>query len=194
MGIAGCDGADPFPRPQRRPTFSAGSADVGLSRRWGTYFGRMASSASSHSGDPGAGPVGEAASFRVPAGGGPSRSGRELPLLDGAVLEELGEQLGRPDMAWNFARDYASMWGPRYRRLVASVERGDLVAALDAVLSLKVSSAMVGGLRLAHLAQMLEATVRKGDLRDGAALLAVIAAHGRATVTELQLRYIRTDG
>lgn len=154
----------------------------------------MATSASDRSGDPGADPVGEAESSRVPAGGGLSLSGRELPLLDAAVLEDLEEQLGQPDMAWNFARDYASIWGQRYLRLVASVERRDRMAALDAVISLKVSSAMVGGLRLAHLAEMLEATVREGDLGDGAALLGLIAVHGRATVKELQLRYIRTDG
>jgi hypothetical protein len=53
---------------------------------------------------------------------------------------------------------------------------------------------MVGGLRLAHLAERLEAAVREGDLKDGAALLAMIAIHGRATVKELQLRYIRPYG
>ncbi|BAS16340.1 hypothetical protein AHiyo8_46430 [Arthrobacter sp. Hiyo8] len=68
------------------------------------------------------------------------------------------------------------------------------MAALDAVISLKVSSAMVGGLRLAHLAERLEATVRNGDLGEGADLLAGIAVHGRATVKELRLGYMRTHG
>jgi len=154
----------------------------------------MATSASAHSGDPGADPVGEVASSRAPEGGGLSLGGQELPLLDAAVLEDLEEQLWQPVIAWNFANDYVSMWGQRYRRLVASVERGDRVAALDAVISLKVSSPMVGALRLAYLAERLEAAVREGDLQDGAALLAMIAIHGRATVNELRLRYIRPDG
>ena len=101
------------------------------------------------------------------------------------------EQLGRPDIAWNFANDYAGMWVERQRCLVDSVEREDRMAALDAVISLKVSSAMVGGLRLARLAEALEATLRRGDLRNAASVLAMISLHGHATVTELQQRYLR---
>ncbi|MDQ0241426.1 Hpt domain-containing protein [Arthrobacter bambusae] len=154
----------------------------------------MAIPASAHSGDAGAGPVGEKARSGSPGEGLRTFGRQELPLLDAAVLEDLEEQLGQPVIAWNFANDYASMWRQRQRRLIASVERGDRVAALDAVISLKVSSAMVGGLRLAHLAATLEATVREGELRDGADLLAAIAVHGQATVNELRLRYIRTYG
>jgi hypothetical protein len=116
-----------------------------------------------------------------------------VPLLDTSVLENLAEQLGQPVVAWDFANDYASMWGPRQHRLIASLGREDRAAALDAVISLKVSSAMVGALRLAYLAERLEAAVREGDLQDGAALLAMIAIHGQATVNDLQLRYIGAD-
>lgn len=120
--------------------------------------------------------------------------GEELPLLDAGVLQNIEDELGQRQMAWNFASDYAAMWGLRQRFLLDSFEREDRVAALDAVISLKVSSAMVGGLRLERLAQRLETTIRKGDLRDGAALLALISLHGQATVKELQLRYLQTDG
>lgn len=154
----------------------------------------MAISASAHTGDEAADPVGKAASSIAAADPVLTLSGHELPLVDAAVLQDLEEQLGQPDIAWNFANDYAAMWGQRQRRLVASVGREDQAAALDAVISLKVSSAMVGGLRLAHLAERLEAAVRDGDLQDGAAQLAVIAINGRATVKELQLRYIRPYG
>lgn len=154
----------------------------------------MAISASAHTGDEAADPVGKAASSIAAADPVLTLGGHELPLVDAAVLQDLEEQLGQPDIAWNFASDYAAMWGQRQRRLVASVGREDRAAALDAVISLKVSSAMVGGLRLAHLAERLEAAVRDGDLQDGAAQLAVIAINGRATVKQLQLRYIRPYG
>lgn len=58
--------------------------------------------------------------------------------------------------------------------------------ALDAAISLKVTSAMVGGARLAHLAQTLETALRQGNLGQAPTLLALIAAHGQDTMAELQ--------
>lgn len=111
--------------------------------------------------------------------------------MDRTVLEDLEEQLGLSDMARNFAEDYSALWGQRERRLLDSLEREDQDAALDAAISLKVSSAMVGGLRLACLAQLLEAAVRDGDLSRGASVLAMISILGPATVNELQHQYLR---
>jgi HPt (histidine-containing phosphotransfer) domain-containing protein len=110
-------------------------------------------------------------------------------LLDPAVLEELEKDVGAPEVARKFATDYAGMWVRRQNRIAASVQREDQAAALDAVISLKVASAMVGGSRLAHLAAALEAVLRLGDLQAGAALVAPITIQGRATVDELQQRY-----
>ena len=59
---------------------------------------------------------------------------------------------------------------------------------------MKVSSAMVGGLRLAGLAEALETTIREGDLRDGMPFLAMISISGRATVEELRQGYLRKAG
>ena len=117
--------------------------------------------------------------------------GQALPLLDPAVLDGLEQEVGAREIARKFANDYAGMWVRRQHRLEVSVERGDRAAALDAVISLKVASAMVGGLRLADLAGALEAVLRRGDLRAGAALVAGITVQGWATVDELQLRYGR---
>jgi HPt (histidine-containing phosphotransfer) domain-containing protein len=116
----------------------------------------------------------------------------ELPLVDPAVLEDLEAQLAGPDIASRFARDYAAMWAQRQRCLDAAVERQDRAAALDAVISLKVSAAMVGGMRLAGLAEALETLIRDGSgLEGGRAMLALVADHGSATVKELQDSYLR---
>lgn len=128
-------------------------------------------------------------SFSDPAGPGPEAVCGELPLLDFAVLQDLEEQLGSPEIASDFARDYARLWVQRQGNLVAAVEGQDRGRALDAVVSLKVSSAMVGGLRLALLAETVEAFIRGGDFPGGRAL-AMLAHHGGATVNELQLSYI----
>jgi hypothetical protein len=143
------------------------------------------------SGDAGTHAFGAAARFSAPWIGILPLGGEELPLLDGSVLQDLEAELGQRQVAWNFANDYAAMWGKRQRGLLDSLEREDHAAALDAVISLKVSSAMVGGLRLQRLAQTLETAIRKGDLSGGAALLALISLHGQATVKELQLRYLQ---
>ncbi len=147
----------------------------------------MSVSESAHSRHPGTVPATQEAPAALPT---PSLKERELPLLDPSVLEDMAKDLsGGADIARKFAQDYAGLWDQRQRRLMESVEREDPAAALDIVISLKVTSAMVGGARLAHLAGKLEATVRHGDLQEGAALMAVIAIQGRAMVEELKLLY-----
>jgi hypothetical protein len=74
--------------------------------------------------------------------------------------------------------------------LVVAIEDEDRDAALDAVISVKVSSAMVGGARMSRLAESLETCIRNGDFPAGRALLDTFAGYGAATVNELRTRYI----
>lgn len=147
----------------------------------------------SSTGEGGANSVHEPAPSAALAGTVSPGQGHELPLVDLAVLLDLEEQLDNPAVAREFARDYAAMWGHRYRSLAAAVDSQERAAALDAVISLKVASAMVGGLRLARLAEELEVVIRRGDLYNGEALLATVADHGSETVKALQLTYILAD-
>jgi len=96
-------------------------------------------------------------------------------------------------VAKGFARDYTRMWDQRYRSLASALERGDLAGSMDAVLSLKTSSAMVGGLRLAQLAGELENALRAGDIGRALSLLRDVAARGGETVDELQFSYVLWD-
>ena len=116
------------------------------------------------------------------------------PLVDPAALQDLGAQLDSPAVAKGFARDYAKMWDQRYRALASALERRDLAASMDAVLSLKTSSAMVGGLRLAQLAGELENALRAGDMGHALSLLRDVAKRGGETVDELQFSYVLWDG
>jgi len=115
------------------------------------------------------------------------------PLVDPAALQDLGAQLDNPAVAKGFARDYTRMWDQRYRSLASALERGDLAGSMDAVLSLKTSSAMVGGLRLAQLAGELENALRAGDIGRALSLLRDVAARGGETVDELQFSYVLWD-
>ena len=116
-----------------------------------------------------------------------------LPLVDAGVLEDLEEELNGSELAVRFARDYAAVWDQRYTRLAAAVERQDRAAALDAIISLKITSAMVGGVRLARLAETLEKVIRQGDFGQGQALMERVAHNGDRTVSELQANYIQKN-
>ncbi|TQJ60212.1 hypothetical protein FBY30_2475 [Arthrobacter sp. SLBN-83] len=117
-----------------------------------------------------------------------------LPLIDTAVLDELEEELAGTGLAQRFARDYAAMWDLRLTRLGTAVDSQDEDSALDAVISLKISSAMVGGVRLARLAELLEGLIRQGDFAQGQAMMAGVALDGARTVSELQETYILEKG
>ncbi|WP_427174681.1 Hpt domain-containing protein [Arthrobacter sp. 92] len=127
------------------------------------------------------------------AGVAAARTGDDLPLMDPRVLADLELKVGGPVVAQRFARDYAEMWEDRYRRLADAFKASDRDTALEAVISLKTSAAMIGGLRLARLAEDLEHIIRNGELSDGHQLVAMVADRGIRTVQELQETYIVHD-
>lgn len=129
------------------------------------------------------------AGLNIPEAGDPVAP----PLVDPAALQDLGVQLESPAVAKGFARDYANMWDQRYGSLSSAVVRGDHAAALDAVLSLKTSSARVGGVRLAQLAGELESAVRDGNMDRAQSLLGAVEERGSETVDELAFSYVLWD-
>ena len=120
----------------------------------------------------------------------PTHAVDPAPLVDPAALQDLGDQLENPALAKGFARDYAKMWDQRYAALASALERRDLPGSLDAVLSLKTSSVMVGGLRLAQLAGELEGVLKAGDMDRALSLLLDVAQRGGETLDELQFSYV----
>ncbi len=106
------------------------------------------------------------------------------------ILAELEAELDGPEPALGFACDYAALWDQRFSRLAAAVHTEDRPEALDAVISLRITSAMVGGIRLSVLAQALEDAIRRSDFVQGQSFLAGVAEHGVRTVTELHANYI----
>ncbi len=121
----------------------------------------------------------------------PTTAREPLRWVDPEVLAELESELDGPELARGFARDYASLWDQRFGRLAAAVRAHDRPDALDAVISLRITSAMVGGIRLAALAQSLEDAIRRNDFVRSHELLTGVADHGVRTVAELNASYIR---
>ena len=113
-----------------------------------------------------------------------ARPGADVPpLLDLGVLADLEAEL--PGASQRFAADFAELWERRSTRLAGAVAEGRLEDALDAALSLKVSSEMVGARRLAYFAARLEAVLRSGQ-GNAAGLCEQIAECGPQTVALLR--------
>lgn len=103
---------------------------------------------------------------------------QDLPLLDSSVLDRLRADLDDDDNIWRvFVRDFIAQLPIRIQRLRQTLTTGDSGGAMDAVLSLRTSSQMVGAERLAGFALDLERSVHD-DVRDAdpAAVLPLLAA------------------
>ena len=78
------------------------------------------------------------------------------PVLDTDALRRLGEQLDDADMLCGFIRRYVAMLDQRIQRLEHALSVQDHEDWMDAVLSLKTSSALAGARALAALATCLQ--------------------------------------
>lgn len=100
------------------------------------------------------------------------------PFFDQSVLDRLREELDDDDGVWTmFVDTFITLLPQRTERLRLALTTGDLPGALDAVLSLKTSSQMVGAERLAGFALALEEDLRtETSLHDPARILPQLAA------------------
>ncbi|MBT2248902.1 Hpt domain-containing protein [Arthrobacter sp. BHU FT2] len=93
-----------------------------------------------------------------------------LPLVDQSVLDRLREELDEDGGYCRvFVGNFIECLPQRISKLRLALTTGDLDGSVDAVLSLKTSSQMVGAERLAGLAIALEAEIRTGAHQDDAA-------------------------
>jgi HPt (histidine-containing phosphotransfer) domain-containing protein len=123
---------------------------------------------------------------------------KNLPLLDRAALERLRDELDDEDVCKIFVRNFIALLPQRAENVRRTLTTGDVPRALDAVLSLKTSSQMVGAERLADLATDLERFLRGDAPHTGpASLLPRLAADNLARITrcgrqttDLLLKYV----
>ncbi|PPB48890.1 hypothetical protein C4K88_09110 [Arthrobacter pityocampae] len=120
----------------------------------------------------------------------PPNADPDLPLLDLTVLGDLERQLGEPGPARAFVRDYIAAFGDRYLRLERSITDQDPAAALEAVLSLRSSSIMVGAERLAALASALGTAVSSASPGSARRALPELERCGLATIGKLETLYL----
>ncbi|TLM83672.1 Hpt domain-containing protein [Pseudarthrobacter sp. NamE2] len=104
-------------------------------------------------------------------------NGFTLPILDKAVLDRLRDELEDDEGIWRlFVQDFITQLPRRTERLRAALTGGDMAEAVDAVLSLRTSSQMVGAERLAAIALHVEEALRQATGADPADALPRLAA------------------
>ena len=112
-------------------------------------------------------------------------------LVDRTVLTELQAELGGDQaIITTFVRNYVELLRWRVDRLHIASENLDIEDAMDAVLSLKTSSHMVGAICMERLAAELEISIRllpNGDHLDELAVqLQEIDNYVHGTIRELR--------
>ncbi|WP_193608763.1 Hpt domain-containing protein [Nocardioides lijunqiniae] len=96
-----------------------------------------------------------------------------MSAVDATCLERLAHDVSSLPFVVAFVEKYDRLLPERVRRVVGHIAEGDLDQALDAVLSLRVSSTFVGAQELVELSRRVEDHLRTGDL-VGAALRAAL--------------------
>src|SRR6476661_11251983 len=120
---------------------------------------------------------------------GPAYPGPTAEELDPGALTLLACELESDELARSIAQTYLRMLDARLTRAAAALECCDEVAAMDVLLSLRVSSATVGLVRLESATRWVIDAVRRGEpdlaRERGASMLGLAAAARHALRSHL---------
>lgn len=119
-----------------------------------------------------------------------------MTVFEPSTLHQLVDDAESRPFVLGLARTYLRLLDRRVTRLSTAVHHGDVVTAMDAALSLKVSSTMTGAVMLADLAVGIERDLRFGDLRSArsrATLLQAAAERTDAAVTAYLQDVVRAE-
>ncbi|MFJ5957699.1 Hpt domain-containing protein [Paenarthrobacter sp. NPDC092416] len=107
----------------------------------------------------------------------PTHSRGPVPVLELCKLQTLADELGDFRPALRFLTTYISLLPARLHRIVSGFQDQDAEASLDAVLSLRVSSAYVGALETEAQCLTLESLIREDRLTSAADALSALQQH-----------------
>jgi hypothetical protein len=99
---------------------------------------------------------------------------QSVPDYDPLKLMVLAHEAGET-AAQRFLDDYLGLLPRRQDRILAELSKGEMEEAMDAVVSLKVTSSMVGAIRLNGYCQQLQDQLTVGNIADAAAVAADLA-------------------
>ncbi|MDJ0313994.1 Hpt domain-containing protein [Arthrobacter sp. H35-D1] len=115
----------------------------------------------------------------------------KLPLVCNETLHSLEDSLfGERALCRNFVHRYVDMWPGRFERIQAALAAGNNENAMDAALSLRSSSMMVGAARLGDLTTNLIHLLEIGRHAAAAKKLTALLVCGNQTTCQLTMSYI----
>jgi len=116
----------------------------------------------------------------------------KLPIVCMDTLHSLEESLdGEREYCLGFVCRYVEMWPGRFARIHDAITAGHQEDAMDATLSLRSSSMMVGASRLGKLADDLVELLKGESYAAAATKLAALHLCGNMTTGQLTDGYIR---
>lgn len=86
--------------------------------------------------------------------------------LESATIRRLAEDIENPTAALNFLGDFLSMLPGRITRILDTLAEHDAKRAMDATLSLKITSAMTGAVEAESYCRHIESLIRAGQFEE----------------------------
>lgn len=117
-----------------------------------------------------------------------------MTVFDPSTLHQLVDDARARSFALDLAGTFRRMLDLRVQRVVSAVVVADVDEAMDAILSLKVSSTMTGARELAELATYLEADLRAGDLPAARARVCALPDAAQRAGTAIDAYLASTGG
>ena len=114
-----------------------------------------------------------------------------LELVCKETLESLEESLdGERSLCCSFVKRYVSMWPGRFKRIRDAIIEDHNDEAMDAALSLRSASVMVGACRLGDLTTGIIRLIEGGHIGAVGKLLTTLKLYGDQTMHQLKISYI----
>ncbi|MFC8302280.1 hypothetical protein ACFUCV_01185 [Specibacter sp. NPDC057265] len=115
----------------------------------------------------------------------------KVPLVSSETLQVLEESLnGELGLCRNFVSRFIDMWPGRFERIHEAITTAHQEDAMDAALSLRSSSMMVGGARLGAMATDIIALLEYEAYAQAATKLATLQRCGNQTTRQLKACYV----
>jgi HPt (histidine-containing phosphotransfer) domain-containing protein len=108
-----------------------------------------------------------------------------LPVLDPTPLLALADEAGDA-VAQRFLVEYLNLLPARVSRVIGGLSSSDVESSRDAVVSLKVSSAMAGATRMEHYCLELEDRLTARTMPDAAAALLSMSRISRLLLQDIR--------
>ncbi len=115
-------------------------------------------------------------------------SGLVQPVIEWTSVARLCDETQNDDAVQRFMSTFLTLLPDRVSRILLALRNQDSAVAMDAVLSLKITSAMIGALRMEQLCCYIETALVRGDYAAAEGAGAGIVGHSTVLALALDAR------